>query len=188
MSNTKDFTQVKQGLYKFARLIPLRQNPNQLKYIQDEFDALEALEVLLQKFHDTAEMFGKKKSRNQPFNYLEDVREEMEEWLLIGRSQKENAIRRKTYQPLFYLIVMPVIELFEHRSHAEVLKQIDSIIEEVKEMVRTQTVSGTYDDAVVMQQILHKEIQQKDAERLAKKRKRYAKQNSFLEQIFADFA
>lgn len=179
MESTKDFTAVEAGLKKFVRLIPLRQEPMEAKYIQDEFDLLDALDVVRTKFLETAEMFGKKKYRNTPFNFVEDVKEEMEEWLLNGRDTTQASVRRKMYQPMYHLVLVPVIDLFANDTHADALRHLGTVMTDVNNIVQNHEISGTLDDAKVMQAIIHKEIRQKEELRKARKTRRTKKQDLF---------
>lgn len=178
---TRDFSTVETGLKKFVRLIPLRQDPLEARFIQDEFDLLEALEVVKIKFLETAEMFGKKKYRNTPFDFIEDVKEEMEEWLLNDRDEHKAAGRRKMYQPMYHLVLTPVIDLFANDTHAIALRNVPMVFDQVEEMIKNHEISGTYDDAVVARTMISNEIRKKEELRKAKKNRRSKKLELFDE-------
>jgi len=183
MQIAKDYTAVNEGLRKFVRLIPLRLDPKEEKYILDEFDLLEALEVIRTKFHETVEMFGKKKYRDTPFDFCEDVREEMEEWLLGHEDPRQAALLRKKNQPMYHLVLAPVIDLFAKGTHAQALQQIDYVLGDIEYMVKNHEHQGTYDDAIIARAMISHEIHQKEERRVQKRTVRVKKQRRVLEEI-----
>lgn len=180
----KDYSVIEAGLKKFVRLIPLRQEPSQAKYIQDEFDLLEALSVVKQKFLETAEMFGKRKYKDsKTFDFVEDVREEMEEWLLNDESTVAAAVKRKKYQPMYYLVLLPVIELFAEDTHAQALRQVGEVVAHVETMILNHEINGHFDDAKVIQAMISKEMKAKEDARQAKRTKRKSKRDRLIEEV-----
>lgn len=182
--STKDYSAIAAGLKKFVRLIPLRQDPTQEKYIQDEFDLAEALSVVKTKFLETAEMFGKRKYKDsKQFDFIEDVREEMEEWLLNDENVTAAAVKRKKFQPMYYLVLLPVIELFTNDTHAQALRQISAVIADVENMILNHDINGHFDDAKVIQAMISKEMKVKEDARMAKRTKRKSKHDRLIEEV-----
>lgn len=180
---TRDYSTFLDGLRKFVRLIPLRQDPRQKRYIQDELDLLVVLDSVRAKFMDTAEMFGKKKYRDTPFDFCEDVREELEEWLFVPRGEdlQQAAVLRKKYQPMYFLVIVPVIDMFETMKHGQALLALNEILAEVTELIMNHEYDGTYDDALVTQAVINNEIRTKEQQRQAKIKRRRSKASIVLD-------
>ena len=178
-----DYSKIENGIRAFVRLIPLRQDPLQSRFIQDEFDLLENLDTVEQKFDDSAELFGKLKYRNINFDFCEDVLEELEELLLNHKEVRFVAALRKRNQPMYHLILTPIVELFRSKTHGQALIDVPQVLAEIREIILTHNFDGTLDDAYVAQAIIHQEIRAKEATRQAKITKRRKKQEAIFEDI-----
>jgi len=178
-----DYSKIENGIRAFVRLIPLRQDPLQSRFIQDEFDLLENLDTVEQKFDDSAELFGKLKYRNINFDFCEDVLEELEELLLNHKEVRFVAALRKRNQPMYHLILTPIVELFRSKTHGQALIDVPQVLAEIREIILTHNFDGTLDDAYVAQAIIHQEIRAKEVTRQAKITKRRKKQEAIFEDI-----
>lgn len=169
---TQGLRAVTDGIRKFIRMIPLRQNPMEKKYIQDEYDLLAALETIKEKFHETERMMGLMKYRKTPFDFVDDVKGEMEEWLLNHEEPKEAALQRKRHLVMYHLVLEPLIDVFKNFTHKEALRHVDKIVNGVENMVKHSDVEGNYDDAIVAKEQVRKMIEAREATRKAKLRKK----------------
>lgn len=165
---------VSDGIRKFVRLTALRSDPNQIKWVRDELDLTEALEVTNYFFHETKAMLDKKMYKGQVFDFVEDVKRNVEEYLLSGREKEDVALSRKKNLAMYHLIVEPVIDLFKGIEHKQVLKVVDSVIEHVIHELYTVEVNSHFDDAIVARAQVAQMIHERSARRkeeLARKRK-----------------
>lgn len=164
---TQGLRRVTDGVRKFVRMIPLRQDQREEKYIQDEYDLLGALEVVKQRFHDTERMMGQMKYRNTKFDFIDDVKKEIEEWLLNDEEPKEAALQRKRHLVMYHLVLEPLIDVFKAFTHKEALRHVDKIINGVENVVKNHGIESHYDDAIVAREQVRKMIQAREAVRKA---------------------
>lgn len=163
------------GLRTFVRIIPLIQNQFDRKYIQDEYDLVSMVRSVKDKFKDTARMMGKQKYRNVDFDFIQDVKEEMAEWLLNGKDAKSIALQRKKHLVTYHLIIEPLINMFDGMSHQDVLYQVDGVINEIEQLIMSHNVDGNYDDALVARAQVKQMIEKREALRATHKKKRNRK-------------
>lgn len=165
---------VSDGIRKFVRLTALASDPNQSKWVRDELDLTEALEVTIYFFHETKAMIDKKMYKGQNFDFVEDVKRNVEEYLLSGREKEDVALSRRKNLAMYHLIVEPVIDLFKGMEHEKVLKIVDGVIENVLKELNTVDVKSHFDDALVARAQVAQMIRDRSARRkeeLARKRK-----------------
>lgn len=178
-----DYTRFEHGLRSFVRLIPLRRDSTQAKYIQDEFDLFSAIDCLEQYLNESAEMFGKQKYRDTPFDFCEDIQLDLAELFLNHENQQKAAVLRKKNQPIYHLVLCVILDLLRTYPHGDVLMHAQEIFKEIRERIANHNYDGGYDDALVMQEIIYKEIREKEAARQAKIVKRRKRHEAMLEEI-----
>lgn len=140
---------VQDSIRKFVRLTALAVNPQYTKRIRDEFDLMEAVDVVGIYFRQTDRMIGKKIYQKQQFDFIEDVKRATEEYFLTGREIKDTALARGKNLTMYHLVVVPVIEQFKDVTHEEALAGLDENLELIQELIRTINVTSHYDDAIV---------------------------------------
>jgi len=134
---------------KFIRLTVLSSHPKYTKRIRDEFDLIDALEVIGICFHETKNMVGLKMYKATPFDFIEDVKLATEAYFLTGREFKDTALARGKNLLMYHLVVVPIIESFKGMPHEDILKNVDAVLTQVKDLLCTMEVRSHYDDAIV---------------------------------------
>lgn len=165
---------ITENLRKFIQLMALRSDPLQQKWIRDEQDLTQALDIVKTLFHETERMKGKKMYQGQPFDPIEDVKRGIEEYLLGAREYNEIPLQRKRNLTMYYLVVEPIIESFKGLSHQEMLEKVDGRIEEIVNQLMTMPVRSHYDDAIVAKEQIRQFVRDRDElrkEELAAKKK-----------------
>ncbi len=169
-----NLNEVNAGLRVFTRLFGLETDPLQAKYAASEADVALALESVKQLMHETERFIGKSKHVGKPFDFVEDVKLDMTELLLLSDDQVQTAVKRKRNLPLYHLVVSPVVELFRQFDHATAVKNADVIINYIKETAFDEDNYGTYEDGLIAQaqvrQIIHDREEQSKIEAAARKK------------------
>lgn len=140
---------VTDSIRKFVRLTALSVNPQYTKRIRDEFDLLEAVDVVGDYIHETARMVGLKIYRGQEFDVIEDVKRATEEHFLTGREFKDTALMRGRNLTMYHLAVVPMIEMFKGMKHEDILENVDDALEKVRKLICSMDLVTHYDDALV---------------------------------------
>jgi hypothetical protein len=167
---------VHDGLRKFIRLTALASNPQYTRRIRDEFDLLDALEVVRNYFHETKSMVGLKMYKAQPFDVIEDVKRATEEHFLSGREAKDAALARGKNLTMYHLAIVPIIEMFKGVNHEVILKNIDNVLTQVKDQLHTLEIRSHIDDALVtLAQVSVMIKQREDARKLELAKRRRVK-------------
>lgn len=143
--------EVNAGVRVFTRLFGLEADPLQAKYAAGESDVKMALESVKQLMKETERFVGKSKHVGKPFDFVEDVKLDMTELLLLSEDQVQTAVKRKRNLPLYHLVVSPVVELFRQFDHATAIQNVDVIIDYINETAFTEHNYGTYEDGLVAQ-------------------------------------
>lgn len=182
---------IQNNIRKFIQLMALSADPLQRKWVRDEYDLVEALDVARIKFHETKRMMGTKMYKGQQFDPIEDVKRETEEFLFTTRHQSENLLMRKKNLVMYHLVVEPVIELFRGKDHSQMLIEIDDTIKQVIDLLYTMPVRTHYDDALVAREQVRQMVREREERRkaelqLRKRGKRRAKKNDLDWMLTAD--
>ena len=146
-----NLNEVNAGLRVFTRLFGLETDPLQAKYAASEGDVALALESVKQLMHETERFVGKSKHVGKPFDFVEDVKLDMTELLLLSDDQVQTAVKRKRNLPLYHLVVSPVVEVFRQFDHATAVQNVDVIIDYIKETAFDEDNYGTYEDGLIAQ-------------------------------------
>lgn len=146
-----NLNEVNAGLRVFTRLFGLETDPLQAKYAASEGDVALALESVKQLMHETERFIGKSKHVGKPFDFVEDVKLDMTELLLLSDDQVQTAVKRKRNLPLYHLVVSPVVEVFRQFDHATAVQNVDVIIDYIKETAFDEDNYGTYEDGLIAQ-------------------------------------
>jgi hypothetical protein len=182
---------IQYNLRKFIQLMALSVDPLQRKWVRDEYDLAEALDVARIKFHETERMMGKKMYKGQAFDPIEDVKREMEEFLFTARQQNENLLMKKKNLVMYHLVVEPVIDLFKGKEHKQMLEEIDDVVKQVIDLLYTMPVHTHYDDALVAREQVRQMVREREERRKAevqsrKRGKRKSKKNDLDWMLTAD--
>lgn len=149
--STTNLNEVNAGIRVFTRLLGLEMDQMQAKYAAGEADAELALESVKQLMYETKRLIGKSKHVGKPFDFVEDVKLDMTELLLLSDDQVQTAIKRKRNLPLYHLVVSPVVELFRQFDHATAIQNVDVIIDHIIQTAFEDDSYGTYEDGLIAQ-------------------------------------
>lgn len=148
---TADLANVRSKSRVFARLLGLDAEPLQFKYSSSETDAYHALDCANHLLKGTRRFIGRTKHVGKAFDFVEDIKADMVEMLLLDDDAAKTAVKRKRHLPLFYLIVEPALETLRRFSHSEAVEHADALFDNIKDVMFHEDDYGTYDDAVVAQ-------------------------------------
>lgn len=179
---------VQDSVRKFIRLTALSVNPQYTKRIRDEFDLMDAIDVVAIYFKETERMLDKKMYQGQPFDPIEDVKRATEEYFLTGREVKDTALARGRNLTMYHLAVVPIIEMFKGMKHKEILDCLDVKLDQVKILICSMDLQTHYDDALVtlaqVSQMIKEREQARKIELAKRKRgKRRKKTNNLLDWV-----
>lgn len=178
----QDLTPIRDGIRRFIRLMGLIHDPNPLvwgKWLADEGDLKAALRSVADAFKASQPMVGKRKYQGIDYDAPKQVLKDVTSYLLTGDTDGETATLRKRNQPMYYLVIEPLTQLFyKVGDHQAMIDNADMICEAIATMVDAEDDYGTYDDALVAQFQVRQIIQARDEIRIAEresKRKRRRK-------------
>lgn len=176
---------IKEGIRKFIRLIGLFAHPLQGKWIAEEQDLIAALETVKSAFAMSHRMLGKRKYQGLDFDAPNEVKKDMQVYLLTGITEATDATMRKTNQPMYYLVIEPVVDLFyKVGDHAKMLEVCDELVDEVIELVKAcKDYGDEFDAAIVQEQVraMHRAREEVRKEAAAKKKPRKSKRDLLIE-------
>lgn len=155
---THAIQQITDGVRKMLRMKALRDNASESKWILDEEDILDALELVREKFRDTSRMLNKQMHQDRAFDFVDDVHKEIQEYFLTGQTPAETALNRRKNLTLYHMVLEPLIDAFKAFTHEEALKYVDRIIDGVKKIVEQSDVPSHYDDALVAKEQIAQHI------------------------------
>lgn len=157
---------LKTGVRRLLRLDHPQQGETEKSHAgrtADAFDILEALEVIRKFFEDTEDMMGKKfRKGDEGFDYVSEIKKDIEEFYLSGATEKEGALNRRKYRVLVNLLLDPIVDLFRDVPHEEALKLYDGVIDNTIRYVKNSDVVANADDAFVTRRLIQKEVQRRN--------------------------
>lgn len=174
------------GVNLFIQQTPLRQLPNEEKWIKDEEDLRVELSRIADLIKDTKDMIGKQMWRNQVYNCSDDAKITHEEILLKGEDEKATALARKHWMPMFHTVLEPVYDVLKGMDHREAIASVDDLIAAVYAHVCNANVKMHLDDALVAKAMIRSSIKRREedikaAAALAAKEKRRKKKKEVEE-------
>ena len=140
---------IKSNIQRFVNMTPLANQPVIGKRIRDEFDLIESLEVVRDAVHDTASMVGKRKYKNEDYNFAQQVRDDVEEYLIGGRNEYAVALAKNKNQLMHRLVIDPVIDALEQFDHMWALSNVNTIITQLIDEVLNHNLNPTLSDAEI---------------------------------------
>ena len=142
-------TQVLDNITQFLKLTGLREDPTQTKWVRDEFDLLEAVDMLETSYLDTHRMSDKPMYvGDNGFDFTEDVKRAMEEILLDSRNPHDKLLQRKTNITMYHLVVEPIIDHLSSFDHKEVLTTVGEYLKCVRDAIINDPTDPHLDDAI----------------------------------------
>jgi len=129
----------------------------------DAYDMIESMEVLRKFFEDTKDMVGvAMRKGDKTFDYVDDIKEAVNEYYLRGASEKEGALNRRKYRALVMLLLEPMIDLFKDVSHEDALEMYDHVLDQTIRFIKNSDVVTSADDAFVQRRLIQKEVQRRN--------------------------
>lgn len=170
-----DLNEVRAGIRVFVRLFGLESDPIQAKYASGEMEVFDALQCIKLLMNGTKRFVGKQKHIGLTFDFVDDVKQDMAEMLLMDEDQAVTAVKRKRHLPLYHLVVDPVVEVFRKYDHVTAIQNVDAVIDYIAQTAFVDDDYGTYDDALVareqVRQIIREREEQTKLEIASRKRK-----------------
>lgn len=160
---------VADGVRKFLRLQSLPLQEYQLRQNADVFDLIEALTITSDNYAQTARMLGKQMHQTSAYDPGEDVKRELETFLLMGETDRETAHLRKKNLTMYHLILEPLIDSVSQPDHAQAIQDIAVIVQQLIHEVQTFDNYGTEDDALVARHQIKAMVKQREEARRAQK-------------------
>lgn len=160
---------VADGVRKFLRLQSLPLQEYQLRQNADVFDLMEALAITSDNYAQTARMLGKQMHQTSAYDPGEDVKRELENFLLTGVTERETAHLRKKNLTMYHLILEPLIDSVSNQDHATAIQDIALVVQQLIHDVQTFDNYGTEDDAMVARHQIKAMVKQREEARRAQK-------------------
>lgn len=162
MTTDVNLTAVHSSIRVFTRLMGLDSDPLHFKNSSSEFDACDALDCASILLKDTKRFAGKRKHPGKTFDFIEDVKADITMMLLQDDDVVKQAMKRKRYLPLVYLVVGPALDALSQYDHLTAVNKVDEVFDTVKRTLLHSDTYGEYDDAIVAQAQVKRLIQQHD--------------------------
>lgn len=138
---------INDNIRRFIRMTPLAWKPIIGSRIRDEFDLIDTLDTISQLVKDTKSMLGKQKYRDQEYDFVRQVREDVEELLIGGRDPHSAAIAKHRNHLMYRLVVEPFINNLAQYEHVWIVDNIDILVNEMIEHIKNCQIDTTMDDA-----------------------------------------
>lgn len=129
----------------------------------DALEMIDALEVMRHFFEDTRGMFISGKSLpmyrgETEFDFIHDIKQSVEGYFLVGEDTKESALCRRKNRSMIFLMLNPLVDLFQNKTHEEMLSEYNDVIDEAINHINNTEINATADDAFVVRHIIQKEV------------------------------
>lgn len=161
-------TAVTRGIDRLLRLdFPLGNSEKDIEFHEkrtvNALEMVDALEVVRTFFKDSRDMFGKPIYRGErDFDFIHDIKEYINAYFLVGEDSNQSIRRRAKNRSMVVLMLNPIVDLFQYKSHDDALNEYDNIIDEAIEIIVNNNVTATSDDAFVIRRVIQKEIEKRN--------------------------
>lgn len=126
------------------------------------FQIIDGFRLLREKFHDTENMIGKGNMyQNTPYNYLSDIKTEVHAFYLCDSDPNKDRAKRKVFNALYWLVLVPTIDIFRDYSHEDALHSIDTVIDSAINYVKESDVVSNEDDAFIARVLLGRALEKR---------------------------
>lgn len=166
------------GISLFIKLQGLIHDPNPLvwsKWLADESECKEALEVVRSSVKRTATMLGKQKYQHTPYDPIRQVRSDVLSYLTTNQTGLSATLQKRNL-PVYYAVIDPLLTELSAVDHTTLVDHIDLIVDHIKTAIDSCTEYGTYQDALIAQDQIRSIIRTQEElaqqERDKKKRKK----------------
>ncbi len=129
----------------------------------DALEMIDALEATRHFFEDTRGMFVKGKSipmyrGEKEFDFIHDIKSAIEGYFLVGEDDKQSALCRRKYRSMVFLMLNPIVDLFQRSTHEEMLTQYNDPIDRAIAHIINNDIDASPDDAFVVRHIIAKTV------------------------------
>jgi len=161
-------TAVTRGIDRLLRLdFPLGNSEQQIEYHEkrtvNALEMVDALEVVRTFFKDSSDMVGKPIYKGErEFDFIHDIKEYINAYFLVGEDSNQSIRRRAKNRSMVVLLLNPIVDLFQHKFHEDVLNEYDNIIDEAIELIVNTNITASADDAFVIRRVIQKEIEKRN--------------------------
>lgn len=121
----------------------------QLEWTASIDDLIDALSILDQAFQSTSNLTQTQMRQVSSYNWLDDVKYEMEEWMLVGEDVRESALKRRKNLTMYHLIIEPIIDSFNGVGHVAALQTVGRIVQHYINWIKDFTDFGDETDGMV---------------------------------------
>lgn len=125
------------------------------------FQIIDGFRLLREKFHDTESMIGHNIYQKTPYNFLSDIKAEVHAFYLSDPDPKKDRAKRKVFNALYWLVLVPTIDIFREYSHEDALYNIDIVIDSAIGYIKESDVASTEDDAFVARVLLGRDLEKR---------------------------
>ena len=177
-----DFSKFQSGIRTFVKLTGLKEDPLEHKWIRDEFDVVDALSCIPYFVKQSARMSGKTMYAKRPYDYIEDVTKDVEEFLIVGKDPVGTALLKKKNLMMYHMTVRPILDILSHLpDHKTSIQYVDMIVESAINQVMSHEVTTTYEDGLIAKMQVRKIIEARTELAKANKNKRAKKPKADVE-------
>lgn len=94
----------------------------------DVTDVVDGFKLVRETFYDTKRMIGNQIYQKTDYSFLHDIRQGVKEFYFGNPDDRENRKNHKMYNALYWLVLVPTINIFREYSHEDALTSIDMVI------------------------------------------------------------
>ena len=129
----------------------------------DALEMIDALETTRTFFKDSHDMLGKPIYRGErEFDFIHDIKKYINAYFLVGEDAKQSALLRRKNRSMVVLLLNPVVDIFQHKTHEDTLEEYNNIIDGAIEIIVNNDITASADDAFVIRRVIQKEIEKRN--------------------------
>lgn len=182
---------VADGIRKFLRLQQLPLQEHQLRQNADVFDLMDGFDLVVRSFQGTSRVVDQQLHQTSKYSHSEDVKRELEENLLVGKTDRETAHLRKKHLTMYRLVLEPLVDELSSMGHTAAIITAHDLLPILNQMVTEFDQYGTEDDALVAKHLIGSIVKQREEKHrlqkeLAKKTARKRKNEDNVISTFDD--
>jgi len=161
-------TAVTRGIDRLLRLdYPLGNSEKEIEYHEKRtvsaLEMVDALEVMRTFFKDSRDMLGKPIYRGErEFDFVHDIKKYIDAFFLVGEDSDQSIQRRAKNRSMVVLLLNPIVDLFQYKSHEDMLNEYDNVIDEAIDNIVNTNITASADDAFVIRRVIQKEIEKRN--------------------------
>ena len=129
----------------------------------DSLEMIDALKTIRHFFEDTRGMLVDGKSipmyrGESEFDFIHDIKLAIKGFFLVGENDKHSALRRRKYRSMVFLMLNPLVDLFQRSTHEEMLAQYGETVDLAITHILDSNITASADDAFVVRHVIQKEV------------------------------